>query len=416
MLERAEPAKPSSLSRARCPAPVGATSRAVSRVTTSTAGACGVLVVLASGCALLAASAVPRGGMESERWLARGGVRVITADTEIDDVARGRKLSLRLWWPDGAVGPLPLVVQSHGFLGDRNGGAYLARALASRGYVVAAVTHPTTTLRARGGARIEDVTEQPRDLSIVIDRLLDDRIAEPAHPPIDPTRIAVSGYSLGGLTATLAAYDSRLRDARIGAVISIAGPLAIFAPRFFASAPVPLLVIAGSFDVIVDYRRHALATFGRVPDETVVLLAGASHTGFDDAMTGLPRLLDNPDTIACWVLARTVDLDAARAKLAGMERAGDAIDPAYRLEPPCRNAPPPVAMDPARQHVLATLAVTAFLDGLFAPDAATRMQARIYLTESLPRENPEASVLTSGGRSFQSNAHGGAGLTMRSGR
>ena len=47
----------------------------------------------------------------------------------------------------------------------------------------------------------------------------------------------------------------------------------MFAPRFFASAAVPLLVIAGSYDVVVDYRRHALATFGIVPDETVVLMA-----------------------------------------------------------------------------------------------------------------------------------------------
>ena len=67
-------------------------------------------------------------------------------------------------------------------------------------------------------------------------------------------------------------------------------------PSFFATAPVPLLVIAGSFDVIVDHGRHALDTFGRVPDETLVLIAGASHTGFDDAMARFEERLGSLQT------------------------------------------------------------------------------------------------------------------------
>ncbi|MBY0276353.1 alpha/beta hydrolase [Candidatus Binatia bacterium] len=351
------------------------------------------MALLASGCALLATPRLPAPGTASARWLERGHDRIVTTDVELDDLTRGRTLSSRLWWPDGATGPLPLVVQSHGFLSDRGGGASLARALARRGYVVVAATSPGTTLLARGGARVEDVTEQPGDVSFLIDRLLDERSDVPPHPPIDAARIAVMGHSLGGLTATLAAFDPRRRDARIGAAISIAGPLAMFEPRFFASAPVPLLMIAGSGDVIVDYRRNALATFGTVPDETVVLIAGASHTGFDDAASGLARLLDNPDTLACWVLARTVDLDAAQARLDELGREDDGVAPGYRIAPPCRDPPPPVAMDSARQQLLTTLAVTAFLDGRFAIDPRTRAQALDYLTNGLVRENPEVSVL-----------------------
>jgi hypothetical protein len=125
-----------------------------------------------------------------------------------------------------------------------------------------------------------------------------------------------------------------------------------------------------------------------------VLLAGASHSGFDDAMTGLPRLLDNPDTLACWVLARALDVDAAQARLDQLARTSGGIDPGYRVDSPCRDAPPPLAMDTARQHVLTTLAVTAFLDGRFAADRQSRTAAEHYLTEGLVRENPEVSVAT----------------------
>lgn len=354
----------------------------------------GTLLVLASSaCALLAPAGLPAPGSASARWLERGHGRVVTADVELHDVARDRSLPTRLWWPEGVAGPLPLVVQSHGYLGNRNGGAYLARDLARRGYVVAAATHPKTTLLAHGGARIDDVTEQPGDVSFVIDWLLDERFPGPPHPRIDPSRIAVMGHSLGGLTAVLAAFDPHLRDRRIRAAISIGGPLAMFEPRFFASAAVPLLMIAGSFDVVVDYRRHALATFGMAPDETLVLIAGASHVGFDDAMTGLPRLLDNPDTLGCWGLAHMVDLDAARAKLDELGREDEGIDRAYRIEVPCLVTPPPVAMDTARQHVLTTLAVTAFLDSRLAADPRLRMQAYSYLTSGFVRENPEVSVI-----------------------
>jgi hypothetical protein len=49
-------------------------------------------------------------------------------------------------------------------------------------------------------------------------------------------------------------------------------------------------------------------------------------------------------------------------------------------------------MDPAWQHVLTTLAVTAFLESRFAPDADARARARRYLTVEMPAELPDVSV------------------------
>jgi hypothetical protein len=231
-------------------------------------------------------------------------------------------------------------------------------------------------------------------VSILVDRVLAGDVGGLALPTVDPARIAVTGHSLGGLTATLAAYHPRLRDGRIAAAISIAGPLEMFQPSFFATADVPFLMIAGSGDVIVDYRNNAFVTLDRVPGGTLVLIAGASHVGFDDMATGLPRLMDNPDTLGCWVLDRTLHLDRALAKLREAGREGDGIDFEHGVSRPCSDAPPRVAMDAARQQMIATLAVTAFLDARLASDPAERTRAAHYLTEVLPRDFAGVSVST----------------------
>ena len=345
------------------------------------------MVFLASGCALLVAPTPPKPGSESAVRLQPGPYHVASTDFVFEDKVRGRRLASTLWWPAESIWPAPLVVQAHGFLADRSSGTYVAKHLASHGYVVVAATHPTTTLFAPGGARLEDVFRQPGDVSFLIDRLLG------GAEVIDPARIAVMGHSLGGLTATLAAFHPRLRDARVAAAISIAGPMEIFQPRFFKTADVPFLMIAGSSDVIVDYRKNAFVTLDRVPGATLVLIAGASHSGFDYAMTGLPRLMDNADKLGCWVLDRTLHLDSSLANLREHAQDGDGIDLEHGVGSPCLEKPPRVAMDPARQQMITTLAVTAFLESRFAPDTSERTSARHYLTEVLPRDFEEVSVL-----------------------
>jgi len=357
-----------------------------------TGAALPLLALLVSGCALFAAPRLPPPASESARRLTPGPYLVESADVDFEDVARERTLATTIWWPDGFGGPAPLVVQVHGFLSNRNGAAYLARHLASHGYVVVAATHPTTTLFAPGGAKLEDVVRQPGDLSFLIDRLLARGGETSDLPAVDPARIAVMGHSLGGLTATLAAFHPRLRDPRIAAAISIAGPMEPLKRELFRTADVPFLMIAGSGDVIVDYRRNAFVVLDRVPGGMLVLLAGASHGGFDDKMTGLPRLLDNPDTLACWLLDRTLHLESALAKLRADSRDEDGIDLEHGVPAPCAEEPISVAMDPARQQVITTLAVTAFLEAQLAPAAEVRERALHYLVDGLPRDFEEVAV------------------------
>jgi predicted dienelactone hydrolase len=357
------------------------------------AAAYATVLLSATGCALHGAPRPPLVGSESAGWLAPGPYRVASARVVFHDRARRRTLVTRLWWPAQALGSAPLVVQVHGFLSSRAGGTYVARHLASHGYVVVAATHPTTTLLAPGGAKLADVVRQPGDVTFLIDRMLARDPRLPPVPTLDPARIAVMGHSLGGLTATLTAFHPRLRDPRIAAAISIAGPMALFEPRFFRGAAVPFLMIAGSADVVVDYRRNAFVALDRVPGGTLVLIGGASHAGFDHEAARLPRFVANPDVFACWILARTVDLDVAVATVRGLFRADDGID-LERMATPCLEKPPRLVMRPAQQQMITTLAVTAFLESRFASEQTAPTRARRYLTTMLPREVDDVSVAT----------------------
>lgn len=97
--------------------------------------------------------------------------------------------------------PLPVVVMSHGTGGSALQLGWLGRALASRGYVVAAVDH-------HGNTSSEPYLphgfllwwERARDLSAVVDAMLADPTM--GHR-LDATRVGAAGFSLGGLTAVM---------------------------------------------------------------------------------------------------------------------------------------------------------------------------------------------------------------------
>lgn len=103
---------------------------------------------------------------------------------------------------------LPLIVLSHGTGGSAAGMAWLGETLAANGYIVAAANHhgnsnaePTPPLQ---GTLVW--WDRPRDVSVLIDRLL----ADPTWGPrIDASRIGIAGFSIGGYTA-LAAVGARL--------------------------------------------------------------------------------------------------------------------------------------------------------------------------------------------------------------
>jgi hypothetical protein len=200
------------------------------------------------------------------------------------------------------------------------------------------------------------------------------------------------------MTTELTAYHPRLRDPRVKAAISVAGPLEMFGPRFFAGSSLPFLMIAGDIDAMVPYEENARPVLERIANAWLVSIRGASHTGFADQASAL-RLMDNPDAIGCWFVKDKVPQDVddqSLYTLLGSEDEGIVRGMQNRL---CRMDPLPEAMSPLLQQRITTLAVRSFLDSVFAADPAARAAATEYLQAALARENGGVSVERSAPRS-----------------
>lgn len=94
----------------------------------------------------------------------------------------------------------PLVLLSHGANGSAQSMMWLGHRLAAAGYLAAAVDHlgPDNCEQQLAGIfYLSDwhLWERPRDLSVVLDRLLDDELL---GPRIDRQRLGAAGFSAGG--------------------------------------------------------------------------------------------------------------------------------------------------------------------------------------------------------------------------
>lgn len=226
---------------------------------------------------------------------------------------------------------LPLVVLSHGTGGAAAQLSWVAEALVTGGYLVAAVNH-------HGNTAAEDVYwpqgfalwwERARDLSVLIDRLLQDARF---GPRIDEGRIGALGFSLGGYTVLavagartdikrwkrfcakhpdaggcalppeapfhladlerLAKEDpefmasiERAREAyadpRVRAVVALAPALgSAFDPKSLAEVRVPVKIIVGDRDQQAEPRYNAERIVREVPYASLDLLPQVSHYTF----------------------------------------------------------------------------------------------------------------------------------------
>ncbi|OLP59328.1 hypothetical protein BJF93_04920 [Xaviernesmea oryzae] len=96
----------------------------------------------------------------------------------------------------------PLVILSHGSGGNAASLGWLSTALARNGFIVAAPNHLHSTSGDSIPVESIEVWERAKDISALIDRLAEDTSW---NTLIDPDRIGVIGFSLGGTTAMLSA-------------------------------------------------------------------------------------------------------------------------------------------------------------------------------------------------------------------
>src|SRR5215208_4814294 len=111
----------------------------------------------------------------------------------LHDEVRGRPLPTSVFVPPS--GPsAPLIVFGHGFWGHPRKFTRLFARWVDAGYVVAAPAFPHTNDENPPPYLIEDVANQPADVSFVLDELL-------ARGLADVERVGVAGFSLGAETA-----------------------------------------------------------------------------------------------------------------------------------------------------------------------------------------------------------------------
>jgi predicted dienelactone hydrolase len=186
--------------------------------------------------ALLAMLALPYAGSVAADMLPGYDRFDLTADH------RARPIAASIWYPaasptyrapvgDGPIfdptfafiGPAiaqdehPLVLLSHGSGGNADSLGWLTSGLVANGAMVLAVNHPGSTSGDSSPRRSADLEARANDLTAALDMIL----ADPAFAPfIDPDRIGVVGFSLGGATALGLAgvrFDGAAQDANCSA-------------------------------------------------------------------------------------------------------------------------------------------------------------------------------------------------------
>ncbi|MGC8510003.1 MAG: alpha/beta hydrolase family protein [Acidimicrobiales bacterium] len=179
------------------------------------------------------------------------------------------------------AGPFPLVVFSQGFDISPEAYAGLLNAWAAAGYVVADPAYPYTSPGAPGGVIRTDIVHHPNDLRYVIATLLSDS-ARPGgilSDLIAPSRIGVIGQSDGGDVSLAAVANTCCRDAQIRAAVILSGAeLSWFGGAYFTGPSVPLLVVQGTNDQVMNPVTCSVQLYNQAPEPKYYLsMIGQTH-------------------------------------------------------------------------------------------------------------------------------------------
>jgi hypothetical protein len=201
------------------------------------------------------------------------------------------------------------------------------------------------------------------------------------------------GLSYGGLATYPTSFDRELRDDRIKIAMSLAGGGGdILAPLFsdFVHRPLPLLLLHGNADALVDYETTSRAVFQNADWPTLLIsLEGGSHVAYLEGVPVLPGT--HPDTLACLFFPEIdpTDPEAGIAFEYLTNRVPDTGVSSLGPAPlPCvfgaQNLP---WMPMAQQLILTKVSLAAFALAHFGDTAAKRIDAHVFLHEKLAAEN-----------------------------
>jgi predicted dienelactone hydrolase len=204
-----------------------------------------------------------------------------------------RTLATVVWYPRRRGGDAvrrgrhPLVVFSHGACGRPTESTYLTSALAARGFVVAAPSHPGNTADdgfatcAATESFLDSFLNRVPDVRFAIDALLAASAdpASPFHRRLRTRAIGIGGLSFGGFTALQAAQE----EPRIRAVLAmVPGGSAALAPGSEHDLTIPAMIIGAERDRIVGYAESELAFARLAGPRFLVKLLAANHLSVVD--------------------------------------------------------------------------------------------------------------------------------------
>lgn len=231
------------------------------------------------------------------------------------------ELEADVYTPQKLEGAAPLVVIAHGLGSERSDFTYLARHLASHGYIVAVLEHSGSSgkykeayLDGEVGVDVSPLEfySRPRDITHLLDSL-------EQHPDfqksINWSQVAAIGHSFGGTTTLLAAgapinlnrinsfcqQDSftlnvsvilqcraddlppgsyNLQDSRIKAVVALSPVTSsIFGPESLSKVEVPVLMLGGTMDFIAPFIEEQAHPFLwlTTPNKYLATIVKGSH-------------------------------------------------------------------------------------------------------------------------------------------
>jgi predicted dienelactone hydrolase len=236
-------------------------------------------------------------------------IRTLLRDGTTEVTLQGR--AVRDAAPAASGGPLPLVMLSHGYPGNRFLMSHLAENLASKGYVVASIDHTDSTYadqRAFGSTLVN----RPLDQLFVLNEMarLNSDPTSVFSGRIDTDNTGLLGYSMGGYGAIItagggvteasvaypwggpagtlgihqqgSATHEALPDPRIKTAIAI-GPwgkqLGFWDAEGLAGIEIPMMFIAGSNDQTSQYETGVRAIWEGATsvDRALLTFDGGGH-------------------------------------------------------------------------------------------------------------------------------------------
>ena len=216
----------------------------------------------------------------------------IIPDLEINESttsfeSQGKTIAVERFEPK-AKGKYPAVIVLHGSGGMILGGPLfrdLSRRLARRGYVAHVIHYFDLT-----GTKLADLPTMKANFPVWLLAVADGVSFAAKQPNVDPERIGVLGFSLGGfLSVSLAMFD-----ARVNAVVEYFGGLPVELQKDLKSLP-PTLILHGDADRVVPVAEaktlEKLCVEKNVKHE-VRIYAGQGHFFLgDDGRDAISRTL-----------------------------------------------------------------------------------------------------------------------------